>query len=57
MIKKEQLGNQQELRLDFLQRFEEGEINFSPTYKIGITWVILRSRQERVQSRKDSRLD
>lgn len=35
MVEREQLRGQKELRRDFLLRFEEGAINFSPTYKMG----------------------
>lgn len=45
MVKKEQLGNQEELKGDFLQRFEEGEISFSPTYKIGKIGIKVRGQQ------------
>lgn len=36
MLKKDQLRNQEELTSNFLMKFEEGEINFPPTYKIGL---------------------
>lgn len=35
MIGKDQLTNQKELQMKFLQMFEEGPITFPPTYKIG----------------------
>jgi len=34
-LDKDQLNNQGDLKSDFLLRFEEGDINFAPTYKIG----------------------
>jgi hypothetical protein len=34
-LHKEQLANQPALRQDFLKRFEEGSIDFPPTYKMG----------------------
>jgi endonuclease/exonuclease/phosphatase family metal-dependent hydrolase len=34
-LDREQLNSQRELKRDFLVRFEEGPISFSPTYKIG----------------------
>jgi hypothetical protein len=34
-VAREQLKNQNELKSDFLMRFDEGEIVFPPTYKIG----------------------
>jgi hypothetical protein len=34
-IAREQLKNQEDLKRDFLLRFEEGPITFPPTYKIG----------------------
>ena len=37
MVEREQLRGQKELKRDFLLRFEEGPINFNPTYKMG-TW-------------------
>jgi hypothetical protein len=39
-VTREQLNNQSELKADFLLRFDEGEISFPPTYKIGkAQWI------------------
>lgn len=39
-IDREQLNIQGELKRDFLLRFEEGQVTFPPTYKIGRTAMI-----------------
>jgi endonuclease/exonuclease/phosphatase family metal-dependent hydrolase len=39
-VVREQLTNQPELKRDFLLRFEEGDISFAPTYKIGTSKLI-----------------
>jgi hypothetical protein len=40
LLGREQLANQTALRNNFLIKYEEGKIDFAPTYKIGINQVI-----------------
>lgn len=40
LLKKDQLRKQKDLKHNFLTYFEEGNIEFPPTYKLGNTFLI-----------------